>query len=65
MEKIYDGCKQPFHSFMEHLFRDIYFHCVLDYFEDISYDMVTEHGARKQYYETFLVPVKSSKLEEL
>ena len=52
------ACHRPFHRCFEYLFRDSCLHSVLDYFEDVGYDMVTASGIRKKYYSTFLLLMK-------
>ena len=38
---------------MEFWYRDLFPHCVLDYFKKVGDDFVTEKEIRKRYYKTF------------
>ena len=57
-----NGCGSPFSSCMELKWRNVCLHHVLDYFEDVGYNEVTDAGIRRVYYECFQLMLKSDVL---
>ena len=57
------GCNNPSDRCTEKKYCDICLHHVLDHFETIGYDWVTEGGTRRVFNQTFVLMVKFDVLE--
>ena len=52
------GCDNPFFNCMERRWRKHCLHSVIDYFESVGSECITEAGIRETYYKTFVVKIK-------
>ena len=64
MSIICKGCNNPFHRCMERRWHKIYLHSVIDYFEEVGYNCITEASVKEKYCNTFEVKIKSKIMEQ-